>query len=233
LQVLKDAGHPVVTLYLDGKYDIGGQFFLWEMATSVAGHILGIHPFNQPNVEAAKKLARAKIDAYMSSGKLEELPVTLESDGIKVIGDVDATSAGEALKKFLAKAEDGAYISVHAYVKRTMATSEALSEIQTRLRDTTKLATTIGYGPRFLHSTGQLHKGDGGKGLFIQFTADMPNDVDIPDEAGADASGMSFGTLKTAQALGDRAALLEANRKVIRFHLSDIDDGINLLADSL
>ncbi len=230
---LKQAGHPVVTINLNGKYDIGGQFFLWEMATAIAGYFLKIHPFNQPNVESAKDQARAKIDEYKKTGKLEELPVALSENGIKVMGDVSANNVADALKNFLAQAEDGAYISVHAYVPMTQETMDVLQHLQSKLRDTTKLATTIGFGPRFLHSTGQLHKGDAGKGLFIQFTADDPLDVDIPDEAGSDDSAMSFGTLMEAQALGDRAALLDVDRKFIRLHLSDINENLRTLVDSL
>ncbi|MEL7432554.1 MAG: hypothetical protein AAFN11_01280, partial [Chloroflexota bacterium] len=233
VQNLKDAGHPVVTLNLADVYDVGGQFFLWEMATAVSGYLLGIQPFDQPNVEAAKNLARAKIDEYMETGKLEQLPVAIDDNGIQVIGDVDASTAGDALNAFLADAGEGTYISLHAYIQPTASATEALQALQTKLRDTTKFATTLGYGPRFLHSTGQLHKGDGGDGLFIQIMADMPQDADIPDEAGEDASGMSFGTLKEAQALGDRAALLEVDRAVIRFHLSDINAGLQTLTDSL
>ena len=230
---LKQAGHPVVKINLNGKYDIGGQFFLWEMATAIAGYFLGIHPFNQPNVESAKNQARAKIDEYKETGKLTELPVALSENGIKVMGDVSADSVAEALKNFLAQAEDGAYISVHAYIPMTEETMDVLQHLQSKLRDTTKLATTIGFGPRFLHSTGQLHKGDAGKGLFIQLTADDPLDVDIPDEAGSDESAMTFGTLKEAQALGDRAALLDVDRHFIRLHLSDINENLRTLIDSL
>jgi transaldolase / glucose-6-phosphate isomerase len=233
IDALKAAGHPIVTLHLEDIYDLGGQFFLWEMATVVSGYFLGIQPFNQPNVESAKKVARAKIVEYQETGKLEELEVNFEADGIQVIGDIEADSIAEALKQFLENAVDGSYISVHAYVQATDATSQALKALQSKLRDKTKLATTVAYAPRFLHSTGQLHKGDAGQGLFIQFTSDMPEDVAIPDEAGEDASAMSFGTLKNAQALGDRQALLDANRHVIRFHLSDVVDGLNQLLELL
>jgi transaldolase/glucose-6-phosphate isomerase len=233
INALQAAAHPVITITLDDRYELGGQFFLWEMATAIAGYRLGIHPFNQPNVEAAKNLARAKIQEYQKTGKLEQFTPTLEADGIQVIGDVQADSPAAALKAFLANAADGAYISVHAYVEPTAAATQALQAFQTKLRDITKLATTIGYGPRFLHSTGQLHKGDAGKGLFIQFTADKPQDVAIPDEAGQKASAMSFGTLIDAQALGDRQALLDAKRHVIRFHLRDTVTGIQALTQSL
>jgi transaldolase/glucose-6-phosphate isomerase len=233
VEALKAAGQPVVTLDIRDKYDLGGQFFLWEMATAVAGHVLNIQPFDQPNVEAAKILARGKIEEYQQTGKLQDLTPAFSMDGISVMGDVSASNPAEALKKFLAQAKDGAYISVHAYIPMTAQNMKLLKALQTALRDKTKLATTIGFGPRFLHSTGQLHKGDAGKGLFIQFTNAMPEDAPIPDEAGEDASAMSFGTLKTAQALGDRQALLDAKRPVIRFHLQNISDGLRQLINSL
>ena len=233
VDALKSDGQPVVTIYLNDRYDLGGQFFLWEMATAIAGYSMGIHPFNQPNVEAAKNLARAKIEEYQKTGKLQVLDPNIEGDGMQVIGDIQATSPAAALQVFLNQPEDGAYISVHAYVDPTESAAEVLSSLQTKLRDTTKLATTIGFGPRFLHSTGQLHKGDGGKGLFIQLTSDKAQDVDIPDTAGSDESGMTFGTLIDAQALGDRQALLDANRHVIRFHLSDVVANIQSLIDAL
>jgi transaldolase/glucose-6-phosphate isomerase len=233
VEALKAAGQPVVTLDIRDKYDLGGQFFLWEMATAVAGHVLNIQPFDQPNVEAAKILARGKIEEYQQTGKLQDLSPAFSMDGISVMGDISASNPAEALKKFLAQAKDGAYISVHAYIPMNAQNTKLLKALQTALRDKTKLATTIGFGPRFLHSTGQLHKGDAGKGLFIQFTNAMPEDAPIPDEAGEDASAMSFGTLKTAQALGDRQALLDAKRPVIRFHLQNISDGLRQLINSL
>jgi transaldolase / glucose-6-phosphate isomerase len=233
VDMLQKAGHPVITMTLNDCYELGGQFFLWELATAIAGHLLGIHPFDQPNVEAAKNLARAKIDEYQRTGKLEQLKPVIDVGGIQVIGDIQAETPAGALKNFLAQAEDGAYISVHAYVEPNQATTKALQQFQTKLRDTTRLATTVNYGPRFLHSTGQLHKGDAGKGLFIQFMADKAQDVAIPDEAGKDESAMTFGTLIDAQALGDRQALLDANRKVIRFHFSETVAGIQYLTQSL
>lgn len=233
LAALNEAGHPLVTIHLQDIYDLGGQFFLWEMATAISGYFLGIQPFNQPNVESAKKVARAKIAEYQETGQLEQLAPVLIADSIQVVGEVEANSISEALKQFLGKAVDGSYISIHAYIPMTEENAAALATLQTTLRDKTKLATTVGFGPRFLHSTGQLHKGDAGKGLFIQITAEMPEDVKIPDKAGADTSSMSFGTLKNAQALGDRAALLEVNRHVIRFHLANIADGLQTLIDAI
>jgi transaldolase/glucose-6-phosphate isomerase len=202
---LKVAGQPLVTLHLQDRYDIGGQFFLWEMATAVAGHILGIQPFDQPNVESAKVLARAMVESYQEEGKLPE-------------GDA-APLGVETLATFLAQAQTGDYITLQAYIQPTPDSEAALRALQLELRDRTQLATTMGYGPRFLHSTGQLHKGDGGNGLFVQFVSENGLDVPIPLEAGEAASAMTFGVLKTAQALGDALALREANRRVIRFQL--------------
>jgi len=203
--MLRAAGHPVLTLRLKDRYDMGGQFFLWEMATAVAGHILGIQPFDQPNVESAKVLARAMVDSYYKDGRLPE-------------GKTNQLSE-EALATFLAQAKPGDYISLQAYIQPTLESEAALRALQLELRDRTQLATTVGYGPRFLHSTGQLHKGDGGNGLFVQFVSEAKQDVAIPDEAGKKASGITFGILKASQALGDAQALREVNRRVILFDL--------------
>jgi transaldolase/glucose-6-phosphate isomerase len=220
LQALEDAGHPVVRLRLNDLYDLGGQFFLWEIATAVAGHRLGINPFDQPNVEAAKALARRMVAEYTEKGSLpkgESAPLT-----------------AEALNGFLAQVQPGDYVALQAYLQPTAETDAGLGALRTRLRDRYRLATTLGYGPRFLHSTGQLHKGDAGHGLFIQLTADDPCDAPIPDEAGSPDLSITFGVLKAAQALGDRQALLDAGRRVIRFHLGmDVVGGLKRLTQAL
>jgi glucose-6-phosphate isomerase len=234
LSALESAGHPVIRLRIHDRYDLGGQFFLWEMATAVAGHLIGIHPFNQPNVESAKVLARKMVAAYSESGKLPVQNATLTDNGIVVYGDVRAGSAREALSNFIQQARAGDYITLQAYVPPTPETDAALLALRTRLRDVNKLATTSGYGPRFLHSTGQLHKGDGGNGLFIQFTSDPVQDAAIPDEAGKSTSAMTFGVLKLAQALGDGQALLDNKRRLIRFHLgTDVLGGLKKLTTAL
>lgn len=220
VQVLEEAGHPTVRLDLGDVYDLGKQFFLWEMATAVASHRLGINPFNQPNVEAAKVLARQMVDQYRQAGVLPE-------------GESVSPSA-ETLRTFLAPARPHDYIALQAYVQPTPETDAALRALRARLRELYRLATTTGYGPRFLHSTGQLHKGDAGNGLFIQFIADAVRDVPIPDETGAPGSSVTFGLLEAAQALGDWQALRDAGRKVIRVRLQgDIASAIDRLARSL
>jgi transaldolase/glucose-6-phosphate isomerase len=216
IQALEKAGHPVIRLLLDNEYDLGGQFFLWEMATAVAGARLGINPFDQPNVEAAKILARKMVAEFTEKGKLPEVSFSQPS--------------AAALKAFTEKAQPGAYISIQAYIQPTLDSDRAFLDLRTRLRNETKLATTFGYGPRFLHSTGQLHKGDAGKGLFIQFISQTADDIVIPDEAGKPAWTLTFGTLKSAQALGDAQALRDGGRTVIRFDLrTDVLSGLKKL----
>jgi glucose-6-phosphate isomerase len=230
LNALENAGHPVVRIQLDDPYDLGAQCFLWEMATAVAGWRLGINPFDQPNVEAAKTLARDMIARYRAEGSLPVEDPALSGDGISVYGDVEPGSPVEALVCFLGHSRPGDYVAIHAYLPPSAETDAALGRLRLRIRERLGVAVTTGYGPRFLHSTGQLHKGDGGKGLFIQLTADDPCDVPIPDELGAPASSVTFGVLKAAQAMGDRQALINAGRRVIRFHLAeDILGGLNRL----
>ncbi len=172
MRALEEAGHPVVRLHLQDLYDLGGQFFLWEMATAVAGYRLGINPFDQPNVESAKVLAREMVAAYEEKGALPQAS-RLPRRPRPWTPSCPQTGAGPR-----------DYIALQAYVEPTARTDVLLHALRTALRDRFRLATTVGYGPRFLHSTGQLHKGDGGNGLFVQFTADPPVDVPIPDEAG-------------------------------------------------
>jgi transaldolase/glucose-6-phosphate isomerase len=230
LDVLEAAGHPVVRLNLQDRYDLGGQFFLWEMATAVASHLLGINPFDQPNVEAAKVLARRMVAEYTEKGALpsgESAPLTAEALNEFLARDPSTTGS-----RPIALAVDSrrSYIALQAYLQPTAETDAALLRLRTRLRDRFRLATTVGYGPRFLHSTGQLHKGDAGNGLFIQLTADDQRDAPIPDQAGSSDSSITFGVLKAAQALGDQQALLDAGRRVIRFHLGeDVMGGLKQL----
>jgi len=211
VSALQKAGHPVVRLNLSDSYDLGGQMFLWELATAVAGARLGVQPFDQPNVEAAKVLTREMVAEYAEKGSLPAFETISPN--------------AQALEDFISPAPEGAYISLQAYLTPSEETTAALRALGDRLRNQTRLATTFGYGPRFLHSTGQLHKGDAGKGLFVQLIADSPEDADIP------GSPMTFGVLKQAQAMGDRRALENAGRRVITFNLGDdVSGGLNRLS---
>jgi glucose-6-phosphate isomerase len=228
------AGHPVVRIEAREPYELGGEMFRWMMATAVAGHILGINPFDQPNVESAKVLARKMVAEYGEQGSLPEPKPALRDQGIAVHGSVEAETVEGALEEFLSQVRPGDYVALQAYVKPSDETTGSLQELRLRLRDRLRVATTVGYGPRFLHSTGQLHKGDAGNGLFVQFTADHPQDAPIPDEAGAEGSSLTFGVLEAAQALGDRQALLDVDRRVIRIHLGgDVPGNLGRLADRL
>ena len=236
---LKAAGHPVVELILNDLYDLGGEFFRWQFATAVACHILGVNPFDQPNVESAKMVARKMVSTYTEKGELPQPQATLTTDNLKIYTDVEVDTLQGALEVFFASAlADGgpsaarSYVAIQAYLQPTTATEKALRALATKIRDKFKLATTIGFGPRFLHSTGQLHKGDAGNGLFIQITADTLEDTPIPNAPGNTESCMSFGVLKTAQALGDHQALKEAGRKVIRLHLEgEVREGLQTIID--
>ncbi len=234
LRALAGAGHPVIDLRMADRRDLGAQCFLWEIATAVAGWRLAINPFDQPDVEAAKILARRMIAAYREKGAMPPETPLFETPGISVYGAVAADTPSAALSRFLEQAGPGAYAAIQAYLRPSAEAGAALELLRLRLRDTFRIPVTFGYGPRFLHSTGQLHKGDAGRGLFIQLTTDDPRDAPIPDELGSPASALTFGVLKTAQAFGDRQALVNAGRRVIRFHLhGDPVGGIARLAEAL
>ena len=231
LEELRNAGHPVVEIELEDVYDLGGEMMRWEVATAVAGWRLGINPFDQPNVESAKNQARKMVAEYTEKGELPKPEATVEEGSLTIYSSDSAASVGEALESFLAQAASGDYVSLQAYLPPSDETADALQQMRVGLREKLGVATTAGYGPRFLHSTGQLHKGDGGNGLFVQFTGDNVRDADIPDEAGKPESVLSFGVLEEAQALGDRQALLDAGRRVIRIHLgADVVGGLKRVA---
>ena len=177
---------------------------------------------------------------YQEKGALpvEKADLTLEGIETYLYCELEAGSLQSTLSEFLELGEVNQtplpYVAIQAYVPTTDATDAALQKLRLAIRDKYQYATTVGYGPRFLHSTGQLHKGDAGNGLFIQITGEMPDDADIPDNPGEDASNMSFGVLKTSQVLGDGRALYQADRGLIKFHINgDISAGINKLAGYL
>lgn len=215
---IDEAGFPLLTVHLDDPYDLGEQFLHWEIATAVAGHVMGIHPFNQPNVESAKKRAKQRIEEYKSQGSLPDPGTVIAGGGVSVYEiSTAADTPVEALHRFLENARSEGYVAIHAYVPPTPENHALLSNFRIHLRRMTGLAVTVGYGPRFLHSTGQLHKGDAGNGIFVQLLTEPMQDVPIPDEPGSSESTLGFGVLKVAQAMGDAQALQDAGRRVVRF----------------
>ncbi len=225
---LRESGQPVITIYLDDLLDLGQEFFRWEIATATAGAILGINAFNQPNVQESKDNTNRLLATVRDRGKLPEAKPSLIEDPLKLYFAEKATTVPETLKLFLVQARVGDYISLMAYITEDKATQQALQDIRLLLQDHMHIATTLGYGPRFLHSTGQFHKGGPNTGLFIQLTADDVKDVPIP------GAPYTFGIFKQAQALGDMEALQKHGRRVGRIHLgSDITRGLSVLKEDL
>jgi glucose-6-phosphate isomerase len=229
---LVTANYPVIFTELNDLYDIGVQFYNWEIATAIAGGLLKINPFDQPNVESAKKLAKHKVAEYTEQGFLPHPVNPVLFDGLTVYSDIQANSLVDLLAKFLKLASRGdrdgkgrSYVSLQAYLNSDSQVSDLLYQLQSNIHRQTKLATTLGFGPRFLHSTGQLHKGDNGEGLFIQIIGKAKKDLPIPDSAMEHRSHISFGILCNAQSLGDREALLNEKRKVMRIELSGDSTG--------
>jgi transaldolase/glucose-6-phosphate isomerase len=198
---LKDAGFPVIQFDIANPYDAAAEFFRWEVATVIACHIIGVNPFDQPDVQDSKVRTKRRIADYQKTGKLTEVDL-LAGENIK-----------PALEKFLSDVKVGDYISINAYLPRNGQMIELIQKLRTGIRARTGCAVTAGFGPRFQHSTGQFHKGGPNKGWFIQMVYDTQQDIDIPTE------GLTFGTLLRAQALGDYEALIAADRRVLRLNL--------------
>jgi transaldolase/glucose-6-phosphate isomerase len=211
VDALRNAGFPVVEFAITNPYDAGAEFYRWEMAISIACHILGINTFDQPDVQDSKLRTIAKIKDFQATGKLAEVDL------------VDGQKAKAELKKFLADAKAGEFVTINAYVPRNKEMIEAIQTLRVAIREKTKLPVTAGFGPRFQHSTGQFHKGGPNKGWFIQVVYDAENDFEIPTQ------GLTFGTLIRAQALGDYEALKAAGRRAIRIKLNKLEDLGNLL----
>lgn len=217
---IKNAGFPLIEIEMENVYQIGAEFFRWEFATAVAGYVLDVQPFDQPNVESAKIVARAMMKEYQEKGKLPELKASLHQDGVKIFSDFDVENLNDVIPHFLSAVKRGKnYVTIQAYLKPDEKTWQLLQQLRLNILQKYNVATTLGYGPRFLHSTGQLHKGDEGNGYFIQFISDFSNDIPIPNEAGKEKSSISFGTLIQSQALGDRQALLDNKRNVLTIEL--------------
>jgi len=215
---LQTAGFPLIHISLKDKYQIGGFLLVWEVATALAGNLMQIHPFNQPNVESAKSLAKNSMEIFKINGTLPD-PI---SEPLTT-GTIDS---------FLSEIKAGDYICIQAFVTPTIETVKAFRNLQAKLRNKYKTAVTFGFGPRFLHSTGQLHKGDSGNGFFLQFISTNKSDINIPTQPGSSDSYISFDILKKAQALGDAEALRQAKRRVITFDLNEpVDDKIREITE--
>ena len=230
LKALEAAGHPVLYRTLNDAYDLGEEFFLWEIATAVAGWRLGINPFDQPNVQESKDATKELLEGFKQNGILPEQPVLAEGGGLTVYGDEATRAALGAegvpglFKEHLARVKPGDYIALLDYFEESDEAEGVVQQIRTHLRDATRCATTTGYGPRFLHSTGQLHKGGPDSGVFIQITARDARDVELPGEP------FTFSTLKQAQALGDFRSLSTRGRRAVRVEIGpDIVAGLRRL----
>ena len=231
VDALKSEGHPVVRIDCPSLLNLGQEFFRWEVATATAGSLLGINAFDQPNVQESKDFTRFYLEEFKKNGRLPEESSVFTDGDVRLFTDdanhqalKGASSLVQAMAAHLSRVRTGDYVAINAYLERTPAVHEALQRIRALIRDKRRVATTLGYGPRFLHSTGQLHKGGPNSGVFLQITADHGKDPDIPDEP------YSFGTLVAAQALGDMKSLCTRNRRVIRVHLSrNVEAGLSRL----
>ena len=224
---LQNAGEPVVRITLPNIYNLGQEFFRWEIATAVAGSIIGINAFNQPDVEASKIETRKLTNEYESTGSLPPESPFLADKGIKLFADDKNTTAlkgvwklTDVLRKHLSRAGGGDYFAVLGYIPMNGENEKALQGIRHAVRDKKKIATVLGFGPRFLHSTGQAYKGGPNTGVFLQITCDDAQDLPVPGQK------YTFGIVKAAQARGDFAVLAERGRRALRVHL-----GMNLKSD--
>jgi transaldolase/glucose-6-phosphate isomerase len=231
VEALEKAGQPVVRISVQDPYAIGEEFFRWEIATAVAGSIIGINAFNQPDVEASKVATRKLTSEYESTGKLPVEAPFFEADGVKLYADARNAEAFKSsrtlagvLKTHLQRAGDGDYFGLLGYIPMNAENEAALQIIRHRVRDSKKVATVLGFGPRFLHSTGQAYKGGPNSGVFLQVTCDDANDLPVPEQK------YTFGVVKAAQARGDFAVLAERGRRALRVHLGkDVRAGLATL----
>lgn len=228
LQALGEAGQPVIRLELAEPLDLGQEFFRWETATAVAGHLLGVNPFDEPNVQESKDNTAAILESYQDNGALPAEEPAVSAGALSLYGDCRGGSLGEALRGFLDQIGTGDYVAIMAYLPQDDAVQDRVDAIRDMLRTSTRAATTVGFGPRFLHSTGQLHKGGPNTAVCLQLTADIDEDVPIPD------APYAFGTFIQAQALGDMRSLQGHGRRVLRVHLgADYSIGLAALEQAL
>jgi transaldolase/glucose-6-phosphate isomerase len=214
---LRKARHPVLTQEFSDNYALGSEFYKWEFAIATACSIIGVNAFDQPDVQDSKNRTVAKITYFKEHQAFSESAPTLKDHGISLYGNfsLDGKQAPKIITSFLQSGKPSDYVAINAYVMRDQKNLAALQQLRTWIRNQTRLATMLGFGPRFQHSTGQLHKGGENNGLFLVITADPQKDIEIPDE------GLSFGTLEHGQALGDMEALQARNRRVLRIHLTN------------
>ncbi len=219
---LRSEDQPVVTLEHESRYDLAGSFYLWEFATAIACSILDVNAFDQPDVQDSKDRTKKKISTYIEQGQLDHSDAVWHQDGIHVFGDAfdgiqDCRTFIDLVNGFISKHKHGDYVAINAYLPRNEEFQEKLTALREYIHAQTGLSTTLGFGPRFLHSSGQLHKGGPNTGLFIQITQDNKNDFNIPGQK------YTFGILASAQAQGDMDALVDKGRRVMRIHFSDVE----------
>ena len=231
VDILEKAGQPVVRIAVQDAYALGEEFFRWEIATAVAGSIIGINAFNQPDVEASKIETRKLTSEYETAGKLPPEAPFFAAEDVRLYADPRNTEAlkngqsfVEILKTHLGRAGAGDYFALLGYVTMNAENEVALQAIRHTVRDNKKVATVLGFGPRFLHSTGQAYKGGPNSGVFLQITCDDANDLAVPDQK------YTFGVVKAAQARGDFAVLAERDRRALRVHIGkDVKAGLEKL----
>lgn len=228
LKAMEAAGHPVVSILLKDALDLGQEFFRWEMAISVVGAVLRINPFDQPNVQESKSATDRLMKVVAERGHLPAQEKALEADGLAYYGVPEAPDAAHLLAAFFGQAKAGDFVSIQAYLTESPELNAAFEALRTDLMQLLHTATTFGYGPRFLHSTGQYHKGGPNTGLFLQLTADHAQDLPLPGRS------YTFGTLESAQAQGDLEALQKYERRALHVHFgTDVLRGLRTVQTAL
>ena len=226
---VKNSGDPFVKIVVDTPYQIAAELFRFEFAVALAGSIMGINPFDQPDVESAKAFSRSFLKLYRETGKLESEEPDFSENELVFSSNRDIESP-EQLRDIVSSKKRG-YVSIQAYADPAEENSRELLSLRAQIESISSVPVTLGFGPRFLHSTGQLHKGDSGEGFFIQIVSDNENDLRIPDDVGSVESAFSFGVLKMAQATGDFRSLDEAGRGIARIGIqSDVQQGVRKIA---
>ncbi len=211
---LRDAGQPVITVHMHDRLDVAEQFFLWEIATATAGALLRINPFDQPNVQESKKVTGNILEEVRKEGRVLEAGMDMDHGPLRLYLAGGASNVPQALSMFFDAAGQKDFFAILAYLSENEMNDKGLAEIRSLVRNRLRIATTSGYGPRYLHSTGQLHKGGANEGLFLLLTSDSAEDTGIPGQP------YTFGMLMRAQALGDFETLRKHRRRVMRVHLS-------------